>query len=133
MAYRARRMIWAAVAPADRTVRAPRPGGRPSIFSAASLELVTPSQWEEGGRSALQPAERLMLAILTDAINLVLQEPPPTAIRRVLLRRKAALWIRINDTKWLFSFVNICETLSIDPGHLRAKVARLAKRGVHPG
>ena len=132
MAYRARRTIWAAVAPADQTVRAPRPGGRPSVFAPASLELVTPSQWGEEGRSALQPAERLMLAILTDAINLVLQKPPPTAVRRVLLRRKAARWIRINDTKWLFSFVNICDTLGIDAAHLRAKVARLAERGGHP-
>jgi hypothetical protein len=133
MAYRARRTIWAAVAPAGRPVRAPRSGGRPSAFSATSLELVTPSQWDGGGRSLLQPAERLMLAILTDAINLVLQEPAPMAMRRALVRRKAARWIRANDTKWLFSFVNICETLGIDAGRLRAKVARLAERGGHPG
>jgi hypothetical protein len=43
-----------------------------------------------------------MLAVPTDAVELLLQEPVPTAARRALLQRKAAEWMRSNDRLWLF-------------------------------
>ena len=76
----------------------------------------------------LQPAKRLMLAVLTDAVELLLQAPVPTVARRALLRRKAAEWMRSNDRRWLFSFLNICETLGFEASRLRSRVLRLAEQ-----
>src|SRR5947208_1937918 len=80
------------------------------------------------GLSRRRPAKRLMLAVLTDAVELVLQAPVPTVARRGLLRRKAAEWMRSNDRRWLFSFLNICETLGFEASRLRSRVLRLAEQ-----
>ncbi len=69
-----------------------------------------------------------MLAVLTDAVELLLQAPVPTVARRALLRRKAAEWMRSNDRRWLFSFLNICETLGFEASRLRSRVLRLAEQ-----
>jgi hypothetical protein len=133
MAYRARRMKWAAVAPRDLTVDAPRRPGRPPAFLPSDFEPVMPSQWLAGRRRTFQPAERLMLAVLTDALDLVLQKPALAKTRRALLQRKAADWIRADDRASLFSFLNISETLGFDANRLRVNVARLVERDGRPG
>ena len=130
MGYRARRTILAAVAPEDAPAGAPRRVGRPPAFLPSDFEPVLPAQWLTG-RRRFQPAERLMLAVLTDAIDLVLQHPAATA-RRAALQGKAARWMRSNDRHWLFSFLNICETLGFEARRVRLGVARLARRGRHP-
>jgi len=60
--------------------------------------------------------------------GLLLQAPVPTVARRALLRRKAAEWMRSNDRRWLFSFLNICETLGFEASRLRSRVLRLAEQ-----
>ncbi len=42
--------------------------------------------------------------------------------------RKAAEWMRSNDRRWLFSFLNICETLGFEASRLRSRVLRLAEQ-----
>ena len=74
-----------------------------------------------------------MLAVLADALDLVLQETAPAATPRALLQRKAAAWIRVDGRVSLFSFLNICETLGLDANRLRVNVARLVERGGHAG
>ncbi len=61
-----------------------------------------------------------MLAVLTDAIELILEDPAPLGARR-----RAAEWVRSDDRHWPFSFVNLCETLGLDPERLRTGLARL--------
>ena len=94
----------------------------------ADLEPVLPAQWCAAERGGLQPAKRLMLAILSDTINLVLQERAPSTTRRGALQRRGAAWMRSDDRDWFFSFLNICETLGFDANRLRARIARLAER-----
>ncbi len=128
MAWRSRRAIWEAVKPTRPTVGASRRAGRPPAFLPADLEPVLPAQWCAAERGGLQPAKRLMLAILSDTINLVLQERAPATTRRGALQRRAAAWMRSDDRDWFFSFLNICETLGFDANRLRARIARLAER-----
>jgi hypothetical protein len=43
------------------------------------------------------------------------------------LFREAENWILDNDREWLFSFINICQTLAIDPQYLRKGLLRWQK------
>jgi hypothetical protein len=128
MAWHARRMTRAAVTTSHPTARVPRGRGQPSAFRALDFEPVLPPQWFSGERTSLQPAKRLMLAVLTDAIELVIQDPAPQHPGRALCQRRAADWIRSNDRAWCFSFVNVCETLGYDPKHIRTGIARLVEQ-----
>src|SRR5262245_9059630 len=119
MVSHSRQVIWAAVAAKGPAAGTSRRVGRPPAFVAFDFEAILPAQWPTGDRGGLQPAKRLMLAILTDAVELVLQEPAPPATRRAFLQRKAAEWMACDDTRWVFSFLNICETLGIDAKRLR--------------
>ena len=40
------------------------------------------------------------------------------------LFREAENWILDNDREWLFSFINICDALTIDPQYLRKGLLR---------
>ena len=110
--------------------------GRPPAFAAFDFESVLPAQWFRDERTALQPAKRLMLAILTDAVELVLQDPASASSHRAFLQRRAADWVCSSDRRWFFSFVNVCETLGLDAKRLRAGIARLVEereaRGATP-
>jgi hypothetical protein len=128
MAWHSRRMTGAAVAKSHPTARALREHGRPSAFLPLDLDPVLPPQWFSGERTSLQPAKRLMLAVLTDAIELVIQDPAAQHPGRALCQRRAAAWIRSNDRAWLFSFVNVCETLGLDPKRLRTAIAHLVEQ-----
>jgi len=127
MAWHARRVICASVAGPVPGTDAARGPGRPPSFLPLDLEPVLPAQWFQGERVTLQPAKRLMLAILTDALELVLQDPARENARRAFWQRRAADWIRSDDVQWFYSFRNVCETLGVDVKRLRAAVARLAE------
>jgi hypothetical protein len=102
--------------------------GRPPAFLPLDLEPVLPAQWFTDTRGALRPAKRLMLAVLTDAIDLVLQDPAPPTSRRAFLQRRAADWIYSDERGWLFAFLTVCETLGMDPVRIRTGVHRLVDR-----
>jgi hypothetical protein len=55
----------------------------------------------------------LLLAVLEDAIRCLDHRS------RGRLAREAAAWIRANDQRWPFSFVNVCAHLDIDADRLR--------------
>ena len=128
MAWHSRRMTGAAVAASHPTTGA----GRPSAFVSLALEPVLP-QWFSGEGTSLQPAKRLMLAILTDAIELLMQDPARQHARRALCQRKAAHWIYSNDRAWFFSFVNVCETLGYDPKRIRTGIAPSSSNAIRCG
>jgi hypothetical protein len=128
VAWRSRLVIREAVALKHPKAAASRRPGRPPAFLPADLEPILPAQWCAAERGSLQPAKRLMLAVLTDAIELVLQKRSPAATRRAVLQRRAVVWMRSDDRGGFFSFLNICETLGFDGKRLRGRVALLAER-----
>ena len=103
--------------------------GRPPNFLPLDFEPVLPAQWgaERGHNAALQPEKRLMLAVLIDAIELVLPDGGAVNARKANLIRRAAEWICSNDRGWAFSFVNICEALGVEPEKLRKAIARFVQ------
>jgi len=108
---------------------------------------ATPSPWT--GRAFVEPAavrpcqmyskprhgepeRRLMLAVLTDAIETYLRRDAATvtsqAIRREL--RDVRNWIQSEDVSWPFSFLNVCHALGIDPTFLRRGLRDWRRRGI---
>jgi hypothetical protein len=80
-------------------------------------EQFLPTQLAPPRHDSLVCGEKaLMLAVLEDAIR-CLDRRSRSGAR---LAREAEAWIRANDTRWPFSFVNVCAHLEIDASRLRA-------------
>ena len=70
--------------------------------------------------------QRLMAAILEDAVAVCrkLEAPKTSKSRHVL--RETLRWLRSNDSKWTFSFLRICETLDLEPTAIRRGIRVLS-------
>jgi len=97
-------------------------------------DIVLPEQFFEGARrdSYISGEKALMLAVLEDGIRCFQEHLRNPRSNPRLLSQQAEAWIRAVDYEWPFSFNNVCETLGIDPGSLRAallawKAKRLAE------
>jgi hypothetical protein len=90
-------------------------------------EQFLPTQLAPPRRDSLICGEKaLLLAVLEDAIR-CLDNRSRSGAR---LAREAAAWVRANDPRWPFSFVNVCAHLDIDASRLRAALlGRAAARG----
>jgi hypothetical protein len=88
--------------------------------SAGDIGLLAAS-----GDRLLTGEERLMLAVLEDALREALWSPRrKKLIRRI--RENAWWWLaggHPGDAEWPFSFERICETLCIDAPRLRRRLA----------
>jgi hypothetical protein len=92
---------------------------RSSLAAAVVSHDLLPSQVERRSGAQLQAEQRLMLAVLEDAV-LTFQRyagDPGTRARRLCI--ETAAWFASNDTAGPFSFVSICQALDLDPDYLR--------------
>jgi len=86
------------------------------IGSLSELDILAIQQYSDHqGTSGRQPEKSLMSAVLLDAVEcfqkyLLLHDAYSNR-----LFKEAENWILDNDPEWLFSFINICEALAIDP------------------
>src|SRR5262249_43092107 len=93
------------------------------IASLFAPDLVLPDQLAAPRRDSLVSGERaLMLAVLEDAIR-CLEAPAARGASTEREARNARHWVTARPSAWPFSFVNICETLGIEPVRLRAAPA----------
>ena len=101
---------------------------RETVFATAydvSLETVR--------KSYLEPEQKLMLAVLDNAIA-CLQKYAFTRTRKgKVLFQEAEYWVQDTNSDWPFSFANVCETLGFAPDYLRQglgqwKAAKLESR-----
>lgn len=78
-----------------------------------------------------------MAAVLEDAIALHLKRiPPGTRKLRPKFqqdKREAEDWLRSDDRASVFSFLQICEALNLDPECLRRGLPRLEEQAVADG
>jgi hypothetical protein len=84
-------------------------------------DVVAPEQFLEifsRGRS-LEPEKELMLAILADAIECILKYCEQPVPMRIKLFQEAHEWLFDHEEREPFSFLNVCETLDLDPSYLR--------------
>ncbi len=74
-----------------------------------------------------------MLAVLEDAIVLLRK----TAVRRTARQRRlhteTVSWFQSDDTRWPFSFVNVCRCLGFEPSCMRTGVLDGNGAGGVPG
>ena len=84
-------------------------------------DLLLPSQFFLAlrGRTQGDAQRRLMIAVLEDAIECFQKCVEAKDNRSQQLGIEAEEWFLADDHDWLFSFVNVCENLEIDPGFLR--------------
>jgi hypothetical protein len=75
----------------------------------------------EAGPAAGERA--LMRAVLEDAIRCLSGEIGPVR-ERPQLAAEARAWLEASDTRWPYSFENVCDHLGFDPERLRSRVLR---------
>jgi hypothetical protein len=75
-------------------------------------------------KNQFDPEERLMFAVLSDAIECFQKYLGATNRHGRVLFREAEAWISSKDSKWPYSFEQICETLRLSPSYLRAGLMR---------
>jgi hypothetical protein len=63
-----------------------------------------------------RPEQRLMLAVLSDALATVHRRAVRGSRR---LREDALAWFAADDWEWPFSFVNVCRATDIDAARMR--------------
>jgi hypothetical protein len=66
----------------------------------------------------MQPEHRLMVAILADALRLMLRHPP-RSVSELKAQRATAEWFADDDRKAPFSFLNLCRELNLDAARVR--------------
>ncbi len=105
-----------------RALRRPRVG-RPPIEE--SIEFVMPVQFHTPASEAWWPGEkRLMLAVLTDAIDILMKGPGVNDPRRTTVFEETVAWFTRDDADWPCSFVNVCDALGIDARAVRDTITR---------
>jgi hypothetical protein len=84
-------------------------------------DTLLPSQFfaslHQKGR--MDGERRLMVAVLEDALNCFQKHVNATDPKARQLFFDAEEWIMSPDQSWFFSFVNVCETLGLDPDYVR--------------
>ncbi len=72
-------------------------------------------------RTAVSPELALMYAVLQDAF-LCLQQTRASAPRVRRRAHQAEIWFLSDDSRWIFSFLSICDALGLDPEYMRKKL-----------
>ena len=102
------------------------------IGSLSEPDILAIHQYSDHqGTSGRQPEKSLMSAVLLDAIECFQKYPFLHDEYENRLFREAENWILDNDREWLFSFINICDALTIDPHYLRKGLLRWKENAMH--
>jgi hypothetical protein len=131
MAWHAKRLALAIEGGTARPPPKPRRRrGRPPIHLSASLNLVLPCQLfpQFPADTSRSGEKRLMLAVLQDAIDVLMKHAQATEPRDRHLYLETVEWIRSDDSEWPFSFVNACDALGLSVSCLRRGLGRLLPR-----
>ncbi len=70
----------------------------------------------------VEPSKKLMLAVLQDAVMVLLDPSPRRSLPEQRIRTDAERWVASNDSIHPFAFCSICEALGIDPQYLRRAI-----------
>lgn len=89
-------------------------------LSAGSIRGIT----QDADDLVRNPELGLMLAVLEDAIACYHSRGLGPRDNEMLLRRQAHDWLIREDWAAPFSFVNVCEALSLDPTATRERIMR---------
>jgi hypothetical protein len=99
------------------------------IFEA---DIILPSQYFDAVASQrLSGEQRLMLAVLIDAINVLHSWKGTGSVHKRRNYAEAIQWINTHGTKHPFSFESVCDALGIEPGLLRSRLCMLKVRSAN--
>jgi len=103
---------------------APHYGSDAILDGVIGLHQILPSQYYDfSGGHRLTGEQRLMLALLADAINVYQQGAASRSTRKRMLYVDAERWILADGpSRHAFSFETVCECLSINPAVLRRRM-----------
>jgi hypothetical protein len=87
---------------------------------STEFETILPTQFADRHRAPLSPEQRLMAAVLEDAINIRRRGPRAAGRRARPLYAEVRRWFASDDTTWPFSFVNVCHGLGLEPTAVRS-------------
>ena len=86
-------------------------------------DVLLPSQYFDAIRGgALCSEQRLILAVLVDAINVLHARNPMAGARKRHAFTEAAKWVLTRGNHYLFSFDSVCDALNIEPETLRERI-----------
>ncbi len=87
-------------------------------------DSLLPAQYFRVRRGPLTGSQRLMAAVLEDAVAVIARRDGHRRGSRqhLVVMREAERWFRANDHRSVFSFIHVCEALDLDPGALRRAV-----------
>ena len=109
-------------------------GDRDPIFEGDTVKPSLAGRDARGMGRAAEPEKRLMVAVL----QTVLDDHLGSVSRRAAgydfppdrrQHRAAAAYVASGDRRWPFSFENLCEALSVDPGRLRYELGKPVSAG----
>ena len=96
----------------------------PDVFS--QVDVILPSQYFGTlGSVGLSSEQRLMLAVLVDAINVLQGWQRVGSGRKRRAFAEAAQWVNTPGTQYPFSFDSVCDALGIESRILRARLRGL--------
>jgi len=75
-------------------------------------------------KAHFEPEERLMFAVLSDAVECFQKYIGAKSGRCRALFVEAETWFRSKESGWLFSFEHICQVLNISPSYVRLGLVR---------
>jgi hypothetical protein len=96
---------------------------------------VLPEQFYFRPTGSSHPASgvrALMWAMLEDAIACVQKQALTPSRRHQRLACEAERWIFADNTTWVFSFLNVCAALGLEPEYLRTKLTQWRQRWARP-
>lgn len=103
--------------------------------SPLSPAAVLPEQFyarATGNSHPVSGVRALMGAMLEDALTCVQQQALKPSRRHHRLAREAEQWIFADNTTWVFSFLNVCAALGLEPAYLRARLDQWVQRWARP-
>ncbi len=95
----------------------------------AGNDTVLPAQfWGALADPRTEPEKRLMVAVVEEAIALVVNEPRSGGDERRAAVREAQRWFASDDRSAPFAFATICDVLGLDTGRVRTALAGWQRR-----
>jgi hypothetical protein len=89
-------------------------------------DTVLPAQfWSPASHPRGEPEKRLLVAVLEDALSLLLNDARCPSKHRRGAVREAARWLNSDDRSGAFSFASICDLLGLDVVMVRRAIHRL--------
>ena len=96
------------------------------------IDPSTPAQFLETltRKDSLEPEKRLMLAVLEDGVHCFKKYLFARDRKGRALFREIEEWMLDEESDWIFSFNNICESLELDPQYVRRGLMRWKEKEI---